>query len=214
MRSEAANPGRAPTGRAFTLVELLTVIVIMLLLFGILMPTISAVMRARQAMATQVRISALDAGARAYRQDTGYYPGQQYADQLAGTAGTYTGSQWLARALLTDMSFNFPTGAYTTYDPEMLFDPTGGLPNSIADCFATKRAILYFPSRLGLTDLTQFVLGDNSTYIGSAWSGSGWNSFIQDSRFGSGAPYNSGEFIIAAPGLDRSYGTSDDQKNF
>ncbi len=66
---QIANP------KAFTLVELLTVIGIIAILVGILLPVVGSVRKAGYSAKTQALISSLAAGIERYQQDFGAYPG-------------------------------------------------------------------------------------------------------------------------------------------
>ncbi len=87
---------------AFTLIELLTVIGIIVLLAAILMPTIGAAMRTARMAKVQSRLQNLASGCEHYKMDNGYYPGQAYSNQLTGSTppGALTGSQMLGMCLI------------------------------------------------------------------------------------------------------------------
>lgn len=87
--------GRRGRRDGFTLLELLTVILIIGLLVSILMPAISVVISGSYEMLTVARIKELTSGAAQYRTDFSSYPGQKYPEQLTGSGGDFTGTQVL-----------------------------------------------------------------------------------------------------------------------
>ncbi len=180
--------------RGFTLIELLTVIVIIVLLVAILFPAISAVTRTAYDSRTQARIHELAAGAIAYKNDCGFYPGQASASNIGVD---YTGTQILAWCLFTDVLIDdggvsypnrFTLGDDTIrYDgqnrnlrynaqpvPKPKYAPVkegdiatyDGVPTTISDRYGADKAlpILYYPSRLGDTTLGQYIVADNWAY--------------------------------------------------
>lgn len=68
--------------RGFTLIELLLVIGIVLILIGILLPTVTQVRKAAQDASTQARMSGISAGVLAYFTDFQSYPGPLHGDQV------------------------------------------------------------------------------------------------------------------------------------
>ena len=99
-RQRAGGSGRQRGLRAFTLVELLVVISIILILIGILMPTVLTAIREGYAARTMSYIQKnLVVGADNYKHERGYYPGQDTKAQGHLRNGTYTGSQILAACL-------------------------------------------------------------------------------------------------------------------
>jgi len=101
----------------FTLLELLTVILIIGLLVSILMPAINAVISTSYEMLTVARIKELKSGATQYRDDFSFYPGQKHPEQLAGSSGNYTGTQVLMACL---WAYD-----YVSIDVAIQDDPTG-----------------------------------------------------------------------------------------
>ncbi|HUU58358.1 MAG TPA: prepilin-type N-terminal cleavage/methylation domain-containing protein [Phycisphaerae bacterium] len=221
-RADRCGRRMARARRAFTLVELLIVISIIVLLVTILTPALNAVRRSAMAARSSARISELSNGAGTYYQDNGnLYPGQRHPNVLGSGSGKYTGSQVLAARL-----FGYAYAKINTADPggSGKYAPVtaGDLVtvntkmNSVSDRFSkdSPKAILYYPSRLGKTDLSQFVVGDNSPYTGAAkWTS--FNEYIRNENLSaSSMPYNAGKFLLIAPGADREYGTQDDVKNW
>lgn len=70
----ARRPGPAVRPRAFTLIELLTVIAIIGILAGILIPTVSGVRNSARRAETKVRFAQWAAAMQQFRQEYGYYP--------------------------------------------------------------------------------------------------------------------------------------------
>jgi len=218
--------------KAFTLVELIVVITIITLLISILLPALSKANKLAACSRTRARVSELAAGCEAYHTDNGYYPGQQYHSELMGDGGSFTGSQWLAKALFTNPSTtpSFPQARYAPLRVgDDLFDYQDGgntYPNTISDrddSTGTPMPILYYPARLGVSGLGQYKVGDNSVYKNSDgsdvnWGGNGtgqsaFEQYIKDRRFGGDAsttPYRPQQFLMIAAGMDRKYGTKDD----
>jgi len=91
--------GRRGRREGFTLLELLTVILIIGLLVSILMPAITAVIGMSYEMLTVARIKELKDGAELYHTEFSFYPGQKYPEQLEGSGGNYTGTQVLMACL-------------------------------------------------------------------------------------------------------------------
>lgn len=226
--------------RGFTLVELLTVIVIISLLLTILVPTIAGIMKSGYAAKTKSRINTLETGAMAYYESTNrmFLPGQQSLNDLS----TWTGSQLLAKSLFMKKDGVWPTDykadgsfiAFTrdmvindssTYDPS--FNPATD-PNNMAlsDAFPDPMAICYYVSRPRSTGLAQYVEGDNTAYTGTFQKGPqqstdsvSFKTFITNPNFtnpnvpGSEIPFKDRLFILIAPGMDRKYFTQDDVTN-
>jgi type II secretory pathway pseudopilin PulG len=246
MLNQTPTSSRAGSRRrprlAFTLVELLVVISIIILLVTMLVPAFSKVKDAVHRADSQRRVDELAMGCVRYAGDNrGLYPGQILPNgkQLGnGTLpNTLTGSQMLALCLfgITDWDFSNcsnikpPTDANATYAPFSAADDMisyNGKNCSIWDKFSytNKMPMLYYVSRLGDTTMTQYVPLDNEAYTTnnySSWLGGSFNGknpvgYIGDRRLTDPnmAPCNTGTFIIIGPGPDGQYGTTDDVKNF
>jgi len=170
----------------FTLVELLVVVAIIGLLVGILVPVVKTAIDSGQNAASMARIIELGDGCYIFKNETGFYPGQQNFDVLKGSGGAYTGSQVLAASLfgcsladlvsagkeppmsgkyapikINDLD-KFYTGSSwaTKYTNEL---------GTILDRFTDgPMAVLYYPSRLnaGSTDASNlYAYDDNSVYV-------------------------------------------------
>lgn len=220
MHLEKSRKARRSSGLAFTLIELLVVISIIALLVGILLPSIGMAIKQASDARTSARIAELSGGCNMYRTENGFYPGQQYADQLgSNSSGKFTGSQWLAKSLFSDPDAT-PTYPHPKYAPlkadSDLIDPKHSGIGAISD--RNKAAdkvmpILYYPARVGVSGLGQYQSADNADHVsGNTGPGSkSFNDFIRDERFGSTTtPYNPGAFLLIAAGRDRLYFTDDD----
>jgi len=213
---------RGAAAGAFTLVELLVVIAIIMLLAGILVPTVQTAIRSAYVARSRTRISELDDGCRQYKQDTKYFPGQLNSSVMPGK----TGSEVLAEAMFTKVvpdtppTYVYPTSNYATYKQSDLLTAGDAAPFSsthfdgmIADHFPIeKRPILYYPARFGVSGRAQYVETDNSAITGT-WSA--FTTFIQDGSFGEGdTPFNAGEFLLIAAGADRTFADTDNVQNW
>ncbi len=174
----------------FTLIELLTVVAIIGLLVGMVVPTIKAVLDNSQRMKLLIRIGSLEKGCNIYKMEaTGnrYYPGQdaEGIGALTGSAASTNyptcqnaGSALLARALFSRVDPNnasniqFPVSNYGQLDRDMLDaanQPITGVARSVIDYASETMAILYYPSRLASKGVKeQYVIADNSKYVTAA----------------------------------------------
>ena len=196
------------------------VIGIIVLLATILVPSVSLAFRLADESRARTRMAVLSNGCEAYYHDYNYYPGQAYP------LGTNTGSQVLALCLFTDLATGtFPTAKYAALKTDDLINVVNGVsipPNTISDQTSEPMAILYYPARLGLAGLAQFVEADNSAYTtGVAWTCpatdatavTAFRKYIKDRRFDGDAstrPYGQDRYIMITAGVDRIYGTLDD----
>jgi prepilin-type N-terminal cleavage/methylation domain-containing protein len=232
------NKQEAKRVRGFTLVELLTVVAIIGLLVGMVVPTIRAVLENSQRMKMLVRVHSLDTGARTYKMSgTGnrYYPGQdtEGISGLEGNSSKYpncqnAGSALLAQCLFTDPNGRFPVSAYGTYEDDLLDtseDPITGVPYSILDADSETMAVLYYPSRIGEKgSTTQYRASDNSKYtdasggvdqVADAPTGSGKMNIQMYVQQTTSLPISmDGEFVITAAGSDRLYFSTTGVNNF
>ena len=213
---------------AFSLVELLVVIGIIVILIGILVPTISSVKVTAQVVKSKVRIRELSDGCEAFKLEKQYYPGQ---DDTSWTTAPnkYEGSQILA-ACLFEYAYGSIGGTPTTESkyadckPDDLF--TYGIStNCISDRFPSDYKtlpILYYPARLDQSGTSQYVENDNRFLTGSA---GGWlvgsdppkpfAEYITDNRFGTSIPHHPDAFLLIAAGKDRALkGTDDNVTNW
>ncbi len=220
----------------FTLIELLTVVAIIGLLVGMVVPTIKAVLVNKAQMQMKVRIRSLDDGCGIYKMSaTGnrYYPGQDPEPLAALEKGTNTsgkypncknaGSALLARCLFTDPNGLFPTSNYGQLERDMLGTVVVGTtnyPNAIIDNANETMAVLYYPSRLGSKGaLAQYVIADNSNYVktGNYAPSTTIQTYVKGTTGTTGATTivrQDGLFVITAAGQKRLYFDTDAVKNF
>jgi len=191
---------------AFTLIELLTVIVIIILLTGILLPTIVKAKQLAYIATTKAYITQLETGALRYQQENQYFPGQDGVNAVG-----YTGSQILISELMgierTGTGGGFvtttpPTSPYVEYKEDRVIHTAVDTPENPhdyplctpVDLFPTSDAyaLLYYPSVLGndgrvgtalSTGNNQgaFRFADNEEYTDTL---SAFRVIIWDKRFG------------------------------
>lgn len=210
---------RKHESKAFTLIELLIVIVIIGLLAGILMPTISYALSVAYSTRAMNRIHTLTDGISFYYNDNNNtYPGQRGTGDLIGAAPKpyLTGSQLLANAMFTNKADEYPRDRYLPYNAKW-FHATLPAADVLSDGFPSPMAICYYPSRIGQAGLGQFRFIDNSLFTTPLCSevtrqnGPGlkpsFEEFITDGRYeATGAtPYNNGRFLLVAAGTGRRY---------
>ncbi|MCL2330424.1 MAG: type II secretion system GspH family protein [Phycisphaerae bacterium] len=103
MSSRQMGGGRPNSSRrrGFSLVELLTVVAIIALLIGILMPALGMARRAAKVSQARQFIAALERGLETFNTDLGQYPDSSWRqDPLSGALGPLSGAHWLARAMV------------------------------------------------------------------------------------------------------------------
>ena len=223
--------------KGFTLVELLTVIIIIGLLAAILLPTVTSALKTGYGAQGKTRVESLSRGADLYKRDHGLYPGQSSTMLSSMSVQEFSGSQVMAACMygynLFDQ-FSTPKGLYDTYKEDFLQQiPVGTIPDRkrvLADGFPSGKAwaVLYFPSVPGTlasdwaahfdynhnkvhTNFKPVNAHADETSQKVAFSGPP-PSVIVDTRVN--MAYRASQFIIIAPGQDRKYFTSDDIRNF
>ena len=113
---------------AFTIVELLTVITIIAILIGILVPSLRAVQLAAKKVKQKSQLHAIDTALEAYRTETGDYPPSDWQD-TAPTPTPYCGALKLAEAMLGQDLFgqhvdsDFRADGIDTETGEQLYTP-------------------------------------------------------------------------------------------
>jgi len=98
-----------------TLVELITVVAIIAILIGLLVPAVNVARRFAKETQQRAQLTAIDVALMAFRNDFGDYPPSNYSDGSAKPAPlspTYCGAQKLAEALVGRDMRGFHPGAY------------------------------------------------------------------------------------------------------
>ncbi len=212
------RPGRARPG--FTLIELLVVIAIIALLVALVLPSIGSALRVARNTRAMARMEEIKNGLDGFKSDNdGLYPGQDkpYTQWLKGGM---TGSELLCRTLFYDKSNQddpFPRSGYMSYDEDRMIRYEGE-DDLMSDDFGQGESmpILYYPARAGRARKAS-VSGYQSTFVGKDNSSiskprdQSWSKFVTDEN---GRAYNPRSYLLIAPGLDRTYFSQDDHKNF
>jgi len=114
---------------AFTLIELIVVVGIIIVLAGLVLSTVGYARKKGAQARAETEIAAMSAACESYKADNGVYPQQASSTdmldaRLSGSPSTYqTASLYLYEQLSGDSSGNRnPTGkSYMTFKPNMLF---------------------------------------------------------------------------------------------
>ena len=219
------NPTSRPAGRrarGFTLIEVLVVIGILALLVGILLPSIAGARKIAWNTRSRAMFDNIKSGLDGYHQAHGVYPGSSRPmDRVLGSGpGELQGSQLLAKALYTDDAASgnkFPQSQFAPYKDGHLIDYKG-VENCVSDDYRSPQdamPFLYYPARAGRVGQStsgyksQYSASDNSLI--DEPSGSNFADFVADAN---GKLYNEGTYYLIGAGLDRTYFTDDDIKNF
>lgn len=254
MRAPAdiLRPGRARAG--FTIIEVLIVVTIIVILVGMVIPTMNGIRRQLYAARTLTSIQSLETACQQYQRDTGYFPGQNQStyggsnepgiDPWGGDdeEDAWSGSQWLARALLTpagaeygeeedpnwmasDGDLHWPAENYIV-DPHRMLEkrdgevlaPTGPADRdndpAFVDAFLDPKPIHYWPSKLG-REGRPADRQYNPHHGRASQDGVEFIDYIKvDPGDDDSLPVNDGTFILISPGADRRYFTRDDVTNF
>jgi prepilin-type N-terminal cleavage/methylation domain-containing protein len=86
-------------GKGFTIVEILTVLAVMAILIGVLLPALTTARNAARTAKQRVQFVSIEQALLAWRNDFGEYPESDAKSVLSGTY-TYCGAQKLAEAML------------------------------------------------------------------------------------------------------------------
>jgi len=182
---------------AFTLVEILVVIVIIALLLGILTPAIQNGMRMAQIAVSQAAIHELGGAAGYFKSENQYYPGQDV------TSST-NGSRLLAEAIYgKSLRVSGAVTDYSDYKPNYLLAN-----RACSDRFPVPKAILYYPStgnRAVDSVANTFQTNFNASYGATLPTSNNYNKsgfFIINNN--TGRVYNYDTFLLIAPGVDRN----------
>ncbi len=209
-------------GAAFTLVELIVVLLIIGLLMAVIVPTTNYAINQALGVQAQTQVNKLGNAAETYKLKMGYYPGQRNTAELA--ASTYTGSQMLAACAFgypyTDIGgAPTPTSEYGSYEEdETLFtfdeDGAGERKHTLSDGFwITPMAICYYVSWPGQPGVSQFKEDDNNEYTDDhTASGADFVTFITTNF--PNLPYNDKMFLLISAGPDREFFSDDDATNW
>ncbi|MCR6656705.1 MAG: prepilin-type N-terminal cleavage/methylation domain-containing protein [Opitutus sp.] len=147
------NHGRTETRkrcRAFTLIELLTVIAIIGILAGILIPTVSGVRNSAKKAETKVRFSQWAAAMEQFKQEYGYYPAVTTNNLLDPTKflAALTGRDYTGTAL-SGPALNGNTKAISFYsisESEFAKDAAGNAVNELVDAYGNRDIVVLFDS--------------------------------------------------------------------
>ena len=214
---------------AFTLIELLIVIIILAILSTIFVPVINKAIQAADNARSRAFVQRVALACGKFKDDnSGKYPGQDDLGILKGSpGGLYTGSQMLASRL-----FGYPESEITNLKPQasskyldyklsrLISKSSKGLdvaPNSMGDESSTTNVLLYFPSRFNETTPTGcYNWLDNSEDAKPIGVGGGKSVFdsscATDARLSSGnnARNAGGMLIIGTGGNDMYLESGDD----
>jgi prepilin-type N-terminal cleavage/methylation domain-containing protein len=211
----------------FTLVELLVVIFIIGLLIGILVPSLNQARKLAKDARARNLIATLSTACGAYRDDVqksfGYYPGAPYINAMISAGGSFTGAEWLARALLADSAGNL-VGNYVPLKDNMLLTVNSRIVFSDQWGGDDSKPLLYFVARPGNDGTANpaapgpgqkpraFYFDDNATLITTGATATDFANRIADPKL-SGRVLRADSFLIMGAGLDRAFCTNDDELN-
>jgi prepilin-type N-terminal cleavage/methylation domain-containing protein len=141
-----------PLRRGFTLIELLTVIAIITLLMGLLVPSLTAVRRFARDTRQRAEFASIEAALMMFRYDYGDYP-PSFVPFKRWNGDAYSGAQQLTEALVGRdlMGFHPQSGWYPddgVYDPDIdpnTFDERRGRYLDMTHINAFRLGQLYLP---------------------------------------------------------------------
>lgn len=224
--------GTRDSGKAFTLIELLIVMVIISVLIAILVP---AVMVPKGLVRTMQIMKALESALASYEATFGMFPPSQMPTGYSGTSGVGTGAQCLYYFLMGPNETGWGTasadgGLSSRYiwGPAKDLDQTwmvAGGEGSVAEYFSDgdpskDKALLYYRADItigsdNLRPVRYDEVYDRSDNNGSAdgpfWSPSGtdWEELIKHPYSQHDAPYNARTYLLIGAGVDREFGFVD-----
>lgn len=213
-------------GAAFTLVELIVVLLIIGLLMAVIVPATHYAIRLGVAARAQTRVDKLANAAEAYKLEKGHYPGWRDTAQLS--TGTYAADKYTGSQMLAAIAFGYPytdigcaanpTSDYCTYEEDetlFTFDEggSGERQHTLSDGFwITTMAICYYVSWPGEAGMDQFKEADNNEYTEDhIATDADFATFITSNY---GLPYNDGTFLLISAGPDREFFSNDDATNW
>jgi prepilin-type N-terminal cleavage/methylation domain-containing protein len=111
--------------KGFTLVELLTVLAIITMLIGLLVPSLTTVRRVAKEASQKSQLSAIEVALTTFRNDNGYYPrSDRFSGDPEANIASYCGAQKLAEALLgRDLMGFHPLSNWSATDRTFYPDP-------------------------------------------------------------------------------------------
>jgi prepilin-type N-terminal cleavage/methylation domain-containing protein len=137
-----------PQRSAFTLIELIVAVTVIVILVGLVLSTVGYVQKKGARARAEMEIAAMSAACESYKADNGVYPTNGDTNNLDArsngnpTSPAYSqASLWLYKQLSGDSSGNrSPTGkSYMEFKPKMLLPPGGTGPvTAIADPFGNS----------------------------------------------------------------------------
>jgi type II secretory pathway pseudopilin PulG len=148
----------------FTLVELLTVLAIITLLVGLLVPSLTMVRRTAKEAKQKAMLASMEAALTAFRNDYGDYPPSDGWDPDIGADGDtspYGGAQKLVEGLLGRDLMGFHPATGWRLDDDMYPNPEG-TPPAVMDLNLRERRDRY----LELSTVNAFYLGRTSEHDG------------------------------------------------
>ncbi|MHC4500307.1 MAG: type II secretion system protein [Planctomycetota bacterium] len=149
------------TKRGFTLVELLTVLAIITLLVGLLVPSLTMVRRTAKEAKQKAMLASIEAALTAFRNDYGDYPPSDGWDTVIDDTSPYGGAQKLAEAMLGRDLMGFHPATGWRLDDGVYPNPEG-TPPDVMDLNLRERRDRY----LELATINAFYLGITSEHDG------------------------------------------------
>jgi type II secretory pathway pseudopilin PulG len=128
------------TGGAFTLIELIVVMTVIIILPGLVLSTVGYVQKKGARARAETEIAAMSAACESYKADNGIYPSDPSTTQLLDSTASFnpvnyqSASLYLYKQLSGDATGNRqPSGkSYMTFKPNMLLPPPPSAANVIA----------------------------------------------------------------------------------